>query len=641
MNTAARDEESDEDNAEGHSDDGESMEEDEPVEHSDDDASMEQADAEGGSTDVPMPDAGGGGGDEGQEFTTLPELAAKYPSFVFKKDWTPASHCISPATDMIDILVNSLDFRRVTDHRTLLRTCRLLQLGGQPPLETEPNSIPKKLANFIGECSKAMGLPFDIAEVAKDWQNACNAIQEGEVWKPLADALFTEVFKRLCNYKAVAKWFELSNFKVTDWSGFGHINSQGQVEPRSRAEVSTTYENLYYWQKKVHEMSDENEEESVEFKSAPFLKTWFKDGLMRTYKKVDCIAPAKTGHNVPPGVFNSWSGFRAAKLPAIPDDQVAELIKPVLEHFRNVVCANDEEVKYFIAWFAQQVQDPANKSEVGILLLGDQGVGKDIIPTWYIKFLLGTDVGLQVGKVSHIFGEHSTALQNKVLCVLDEADPATLKPHMSNLKDMMTAETLSFNPKGKKEYTTQNLFNILITTNDVKNPVPLEPTDRRFVAFACNDSKRGDTAYFNQLGKHLTDTTARAFYQYLLKVDLSEYGSFQAKRPETQMYQQLKELNIPVFYSFLSRECTRCAALEPKFVTSGSMHVQLTKWAEEANFDANSYSVTNFGIDFTQLMKKKDTGVSKKRGVSGNMYKIEWSKLEKCLKGYGLFTTNV
>jgi hypothetical protein len=621
------------------------MEEDEPVEQSDDDASMDEADADGGNTDVPMPDAGAGGGDEGQDFTTLPQLAAKYPSFVRKQDWTPAPHVVSPETQMIDIFVTSLDPRRLTDHRTLVRTCRLLQLG-QPPLEATTNSIPKELADFVEQYSELKGLPFDFDEVARDWGDACADIQGGEIWKPLADALFTEVFKRLCNYNAVTKWFELGNFKVTDWAAFGHINSQGQVEPRSRAEVSTTYENIFYWQRKVHEISadeneKENEEESVSFESQPFLKSWFKDGKMRTYKKVDCIAPSKTGNTVPPGVYNSWPGFRAEKLPAVPDDQVDKLVELVLQHFRLVVCRTEEELQFVLAWLAQQIQDPANKSEVGIILIGDQGVGKDIILTWYINFLLGTDAGLQVGKASHIFGEHSTALQNKVLCVLDEADPATLKPHMPNLKDMMTAETLSFNPKGKKEYVTRNTTNFAITTNDNKNPVPVEPTDRRFVAFACNDSKRGDTAYFNALGKTLNDATARAFYQYLLKVNLADYRSFQAKRPETQVYRQLKEMNIPVFYSFLSHECARYGTVETQFQTSTSMFDELIKWADAANFDAKSYNSTNFGIDFKNLLAKGDSGVSKKRFASGRMYKIGWPKLEKCLKRLCLFNTNV
>ena len=127
------------DDTEGGSTDDASMEGGDPSEeHSNDDELLEGSDAEEGSTDVPMPDATAVGGSDGEEqdYMILPELAAKYPSVVLKLDWTPAPHCISPATNMIAILLSSLDPLRVTDHRTLLRTCRLPQLGGQPPLES-------------------------------------------------------------------------------------------------------------------------------------------------------------------------------------------------------------------------------------------------------------------------------------------------------------------------------------------------------------------------------------------------------------------------------------------------------------------------------------------------------------------------
>ena len=589
-----------------------------------------------------MPDAQAVDAADEQDFLSLPELAAKYPSFVVQKDWVPATSCISPATDMISILLNCLDPLRVKDHHTLVRMCRLLQIGGQTPPEAGVNSFPKELADFIKEGSKLKGgRPFVYAEVAKDWFDACDDIHEGEGWKPLADALFTVVFKRLCNYNAVTKWFERSNFKVTDWAGFGHLNSQGEVEPRSRAEVHTTYENLYYWQRLVQGKSDETGEDIMTIKSKKFLTAWFMDGKMKTYKKVDCIAPSKHGRAVPAGVLNAWPGYRAEQLPPVPADLVLGLVKPIFDHLRLVICSTEEEFQFFIAWLAQHIQDPANKTGVGILLLGDQGVGKDIIPTWYIKKILGSRVGLQVGKVSHIFGEHSTLLQNKVMCVLDEADPATLSPHMSTLKDMMTADNLSCNPKGKKLYTIENVSNFLITSNNVKKPVSLESTDRRFAAFACNDSKRGDTAYFNTLGQSLNDRSARALYQFLTEFDLSAYGSFQAKRPETQIYRQLKEMHLPIFYSFLSHECVRYVGVETQFVSASSIFEDLMRWAAGANFETRSYNTTNFGIDFKALIAKGDAGVSKKRTASGKMYHVNWSKLEKCLKDNSLFNNNV
>jgi hypothetical protein len=144
---------------------------------------MEEDDSEGGSNDIPMLDAGAGDAGEEQDYTTLPELAVKYPSFVLKQDWAPASRSISPETHMVDIFVNSLDPGRVLDHRTLFKTCRLLQLGGLPLMEKKlienETSIPKKLADFVKQCSDVKGVPFNFAEVAKDWRDACVDIKEG------------------------------------------------------------------------------------------------------------------------------------------------------------------------------------------------------------------------------------------------------------------------------------------------------------------------------------------------------------------------------------------------------------------------------------------------------------------------------
>ena len=658
---------SEEDNTEG-----DLMEEDEPVENSADDVSMADADeSDGESKDAPMSDAGAGDAAEEQTFTTLPELAAKYPSFVVKKGWTPMPRAVSPETHMIDILLDSLDHRSVMDHRTLLRTCRLLQVGWLPGVEkTLPvdttKSIPKKLADFIKECSEVKGLPFDSKEVATEWRDARKDIKGGGVWQPLADALFSDVFNRLCSYAAAKKLFQQKNFRVKDWDGFGRINAAGQVLPRNKVQLKTNYENQYHWQK-VEIPETSKTEGRVEFRSTPFLTKWIRDDEVKEYDTVDCIPP---GCVVPPKTFNTWPGFRAETLPPVPEDQVDELIRPVIEHIQNVICASDQEVQFYLATKAQQVQKPAEKSEVGIILSGPQGAGKNIHSTWYAESVLGAGVALQTGKVQHIMGKHSTALQNKVFCLLDEANYETLKPYADEIKNLMTGKTLDLDPKNKDQFTTRSLVNLELTTNNDRS-IHLEAGERRWVVFECNDSKKDNTAYFDRLGKHLkNDRTARAFYQFLLKFDLSDYGNFQAKRPHTRLYAEMKEGNLSAFHSFLSHECMRCAGARQLFspvenevgcstgplgplekpektpeksesCTAAAMFAKFMKWVGDANFEIGSYNSTNLGLDFKNLMKRKDNGVTKKRIGSAQTYTIEWSKLEKCLKHSGLFNNNV
>ena len=258
---------------------------------------------------------------------------------------------------------------------------------------------------------------------------------------------------------------------------------------------------------------------------------------MGTYNKADCVMPSETGFGAPQGAFNASPGYRAEKLPAIPHEQVNEIIAPLLAHISGVVCSTDEKAQYFLAFLAQHVQHPAYTTGVALVLTGDQGVGKKIILSWYIQYLLGTDAGMLTGKVSHILGGNrgdSTALQNKVLCVLDEANFATLKPYYVDLlKDVITGETLAFNPKNKAAYKMPNVVNLVFTTH-TKNPFVLEVPDSRFVVFDCNGSKKGDYAYFENLAANLNDKTARAFYQFLLNFDLKDYGCFKAKRPDTR-----------------------------------------------------------------------------------------------------------
>jgi hypothetical protein len=457
----------------------------------------------------------------------------------------------------------------------------------------------------------------------------------------------------LCSYDAVKEWFQRRNFRVEAWSGFGHIDSQGQVCMRTKEQLKTNYQNKYYW-KEVEIPETKNAEGRVEIQHARFLVRWLDDDQEKKFEKVDCIPP---GCEVEPDVFNTWPGFRAEKLPAIPDDQVDELVRPAIEHVRNVICADEKEVQFFLAWKAQQVQHPGEKSEVGIILSGPQGAGKNITTSWYQESILGTGVSKQTGTVRSILGKHSTALQNKVLCLFDEANYESLKPYTDEIKNMMTGPTLDIDPKFKDPYPTRNLLNLLFTTNNDKS-VHLEAGDRRWAVFECNDSKKGDTAYFDELGKHLNDRSARAFYQFLLKFDLSDYGNFQAKRPHTQLYNQMKEGNLSAFHNFLSHECMRHAGETPLFLPvenevgcstekylSTPLFEKFKTWAGEANFEIGSYNSTNFGYDFTKLMKKEDTGVTKKRGMlkgkSGDIYTIEWSKLEKCLKRHGLFNNSV
>ena len=114
---------------------------------------------------------------------------------------------------------------------------------------------------------------------------------------------------------------------------------RGSSFSRNKVQPTTNYENQSYW-RKVEVPRTSKTEGGVEIKASPFLTKWFHDDQPRGYTYVDCIPP---GIVVPPKTFNTWPGFRAETLPAVPDDQVDELVRPIIEHIRNVICANAQE----------------------------------------------------------------------------------------------------------------------------------------------------------------------------------------------------------------------------------------------------------------------------------------------------------
>ncbi|KAJ1496098.1 hypothetical protein T484DRAFT_1605105, partial [Baffinella frigidus] len=176
-----------------------------------------------------------------------------------------------------------------------------------------------------------------------------------------------------------------------------------------------------------------------------------------------------------------------------------------------------------LAWWARQVQDPSNKTGVAIVLMGDQGAGKDIVAEMVVARVFGLDVATQNNDADILFGKHSLERENKVLCVLDEADAASLNPYMPHIKGSMVSSKMTFNPKNGTIYNLNCNINYMYTSNK-QIPVPIEASDRRYVVYHVNNSKKGNTEYFNNLLKTtFNPRAARAFFQFLQKFDLSGY----------------------------------------------------------------------------------------------------------------------
>jgi len=357
------------------------------------------------------------------------------------------------------------------------------------------------------------------------------------------------------------------------------------------------------------------------------------------------------------GVYNLWPGFRAETLPEVPEEDVPELVQPILDHLRDVVTGT-EHLDYLIAWLAQQVQDPAKKTQVAIVLQGKQGAGKNIVFDFYKDKVLGFDTchpknctAYQTSDPSEdIFGKHAEAQQNKVFVLIDEISGDDMRALMSRLKDRITSSTININPKCRKQYSVCNMSNFVRTTNSL-NPLTIEPEERRFVVFGCNSSKKGNTAYFNELGKHLErDDVARAFFQYLRdRVDVASFTPFQAHRPQTEAYVAMQQRSIPLFYKFLSAEIDaklNAGADGEHTLPADAFCPEMLTWAREGNYHTTGINRSSFGGHVKKLMDNLNEGnpsqnvLGKRKRSWGFEYTVHWGLLKEHLQKTMLYDPN-
>jgi hypothetical protein len=346
----------------------------------------------------------------------------------------------------------------------------------------------------------------------------------------------------------VKQQFKKMHMKIRDQKAFAALDSQGNLNIHTPSTISTYDQNLQYW--------------TPSYKRAQFASGCLQDPHVHEYARIDSIPPSRDGTSAPENVYNTWPGFRADSLPAVAECDVLSLVTPILEHLRDVITGPDH-LEFLVAWLAQQIQDPADITRVAIVLQGKQGVGKNMIFDFYINRVLGAGsqnnpidgAGYRTAKPSKdVFEKHSTSQQNKLFIMVDEIHGDEMRPLMNMLKDRITGATVNINPKNKNEYTVRNLCNFMFTTNDM-NPLRLESEERRFVVFGC---KKGNAEYFKGLETHLCrDDVARAFLQYLRKVDVRKFLPFEAHRPQTEAYFTMQRRGIPLFYKFLSYVVTR------------------------------------------------------------------------------------
>ena len=355
--------------------------------------------------------------------------------------------------------------------------------------------------------------------------------------------------------------------------------------------------------------------------SKAFVPLWMRDSKLRTYHKVDFLPPPAIASV--PDVYNTWKGLRAERLVFTAEELAAVDLTLPLEHVRLLGGGEPGHADYLLKWHAQIVQAPGEMSGIAVVFRSEQeGVGKNVWLDWFGNKVLGGDLYTSTADIDQLLGRFANGRHQKLLVNLDETKGRDTFAHGERIKNAITATHTHYEAKGLDPVQTANYARWVFTTNNT-TPVAVGPNDRRFVCFDCCADHANDAGYFDPLRAWMReDLHAAAFLAHLKSLDLSAVD-WVNDRPRTQLWEDLRIVNIPVIARFAQHAVTE--ALFQEWVPAREVYAAYKAWAEEAGVRGHM-SETKFGRELKAI-----EGIEFSHGRGGSRYSFQGKGVEEAL----------
>ena len=387
-------------------------------------------------------------------------------------------------------------------------------------------------------------------------------------------------------YQEAKTEFEKTHFKIKCPVGFVRQRTS-DLQLLSRKELFDLYENFFVG-------------------TEQFVKIWLKDPTIRTYERFDFLPPPL---KCPDGVLNTWSGFAAEGM----NESYKGKPNMFVDHVRKLFGKNSQ---YVLKWLANIIQNPGYHTTVALVVVGGQGTGKTTTFELFMKKILGSKYFGQTNNPENdLFSRFGFLKDSKILVVVDDFNVGTIKMNADPFKSYITGETIPFESKGKMSIELLNCANFVLTTNK-HDPVKLDADDRRYAVLEVSDRLKGNHAYFSKLYRYLDNSeNIRAIYDLLSEIDISK-TNFQAERPMTELYQEIKSMSIDKELLFLHH---KMGGAQNQQIFKGSDYYQdFRGWLSDNGFtDYKAKDAVRFG-----LYMKKVNGVTIERRTGNSSYFI-------------------
>ena len=475
-----------------------------------------------------------------------------------------------------------------------------------------------KMNRLIHQFSKLSKSNYDEDKVDEWIEKNIDRVRDiGYGWKYIYQTCIKEdapeYYDKLTqSYFNVKKDFEANHLKVIHPPFVVYIddNKDNIIQPIPLCEKSYRHIQCY--------VKETNKKGEDVYKQKRFIERWLDDPQIRKYNKMVFKPPPL---RVQTEEFNTWTDLEILKTPYKPNNNIIERF---LEYTNNLF-NNQEVVNYILAYFANRLQNPAERNKVCVILYGEEGDGKNRFFDIF-KNIVGNKYYIELESGKQLFSAHSCVEKEKLFVCVNEARGKDNYENADILKARITTDTLLINPKGIQEFTIDNYCDYIMTTNN-HNAVNIHDKSRRYLFVETTSYYSRNSDFFNTFSNDIVENkeALRIIYEYLMKFDVKSVipsGNFQNHIPMTEIQETIMRDNRDKIELFL-----RDLVIRDEYVNDNEFDelkvknsLFFTMWCNwiDANKIKNEYNSVAFGTRLGMLIKKRNLTEYIKKDTNSN-----------------------
>ena len=337
-----------------------------------------------------------------------------------------------------------------------------------------------------------------------------------------------------------------------------------------------------------------------------FIDLWLKDANMRVYNKIVFKPSPLIAKN---DEFNIWDGLSISTQPLVKTER--NFWEEYKTYLTNIL--GDQKIcDYILARYAYRLVNPANRTNVILIICGGEGDGKNRLLSPIYKILDNYATSLDTAK--KLYETHSTYEYRKLFLVVNEAGGIANFENSEILKTRATEPTINVNPKGIQPYEIDNMCDYDMTTNNYNVVKITDDSTRRFLQIETTSYYRNNYEFFNDYIENIENNpiALRQIYEGLINFDYKAIVpslNFQDIRykPASIVNEDVKSSNRDKFILFLEdwvRDMKSANSENVKIYKNDTLFTMYKTWCSQGSFK-DELNKHQFGMKVNQISKKQ------------------------------------